>query len=427
MPSRKTSRKKSKMLQKRSAKTLTDNVIARESYNPVPLRVMNETDTAPLGMYEDGDYDGRRMRKKRAQEHSSETLYHKSPQVCRDDFILFRKQKHFHSTGINHFAKITDEIILYIFQMLPKPTLLQCSAVCKRWRNLSNDETLWKRYDFGKRIIKPCVLEHLMLKGITILRLAMSDIKSPVFSENFLRDSQWYCNLQYLDLSMVTVLPTDLASILSMCVYLKKLSVENCELNEDCCKNIAQNGELTVLNMSMCSGLTPKGLHAICMSCTKLEEWNLAWTSLTAHSLETFLPVMPEGIKRLSLSGNRDTLDDNALIQVLNRCPDIIELDVSDCALLSEISFDVLVDKCKKLQHLHTSRAYRIPAECNGLLKYLKDFSKLEVFRTLTDKSLASLRADMPHVKINQNVFSTIARPTTGIKRTSIWGLRSRD
>ncbi|GFQ67652.1 s-phase kinase-associated protein 2 [Trichonephila clavata] len=267
MPS-KTGRINSKVLQKRSAKTLADNVIARESYNPVPLRVMNESDKEPLEMYEDGDYDGRKRRKKRAQEHSSETLYHKSSQVYRDDFILFRKQKHFHSSGINHFAKITDEIILYIFQMLPKPTLLQCAAVCKRWRDLSYDETLWKRYDFGKKIIKPCVLEHLMLKGITILRLAMSDIKSPVFSENFLRDSQWYCNLKYLDLSMVTVSPTDLASILAMCVYLKKLSVENCELNDDCCVNIAQNGELTVLNMSMCSGLTPKGLHAICTSCT---------------------------------------------------------------------------------------------------------------------------------------------------------------
>ncbi|GFQ98598.1 hypothetical protein TNCT_68391 [Trichonephila clavata] len=66
MPS-KTGRINSKVLQKRSAKTLADNVIARESYNPVPLRVMNESDKEPLEMYEDGDYDGRKRRKKRAQ------------------------------------------------------------------------------------------------------------------------------------------------------------------------------------------------------------------------------------------------------------------------------------------------------------------------------------------------------------------------
>ncbi|GFT50360.1 s-phase kinase-associated protein 2 [Nephila pilipes] len=425
----KNGRKKSMVPQKRPAKALADNVIYsnKESYNPISLKVMNERDIESIDMYQDGDYDARKQKKITSQEQCSENLHRKSKKLCLENFILFRKQQYFHSNGINYFAKLSDEVILYIFHLLPKPTLLQCSVVCKRWRDLSNDGSLWKRYDFGRQIIKPCALEHLLLKGISILRLAMSDIKSPVFSDSFLRDSQWYCNLQYLDLSMVTISTPEIASILSLCVYLKKLSVENCEMDEDCCENIAQNRDLSVLNMSMCSGLTPLGLHTICVNCTKLEEWNLAWTNLTTHCLETFLPALPKGIQKLNLSGNRNTLDDMTLIKALNRCPNIIELDISDCSLLTEVSFEVLVKKCKKLQHLHSSRAYDIPTECNRLLKELKDFKSLEIFRTLTQNNLESLRANLSFVKINETVFSTIARPTTGVKRTSIWGIRTRD
>lgn len=61
------------------------------------------------------------------------------------------------------------------------------------------------------------------------------------------------------------------------------------------------------------------------------------------------------------------------------------------------------------------------------LLKDKKNFKKLEIFRTLTDEALTALREFMPDIQISQNVFSTIARPTTGIRRTAIWGLRVRD
>ncbi|GBM92795.1 S-phase kinase-associated protein 2 [Araneus ventricosus] len=359
--------------------------------------------------------------------HNSENLYHKPHKMCRDEFVLFRKQHLPQPSGIDHFSKISDEIILCIFQWLPKTTLVRCSQVCKRWRDLSYDESLWKRYDYGRKKIEPFVLEILLHRGVSILRLAMSEVKSPVFSEEFLQGPQWYSSLQYLDISMVTISPENLATLLSVCIHLKKLSVENCELNEDCCKNIGQNHQLAVLNMAMCTGITPAGLNAICVNCEKLIEWNLSWTNLTTECIEACLPFMPTTIERLNLSGHRETLDDYGLVEALQRCPNMIELDISDCPLLSEHSFEVLVKHCPNLEHLHSSRSYHIPAECNRLLKQMKNFKYLEVFRTLTDKSLASLREYMPDVQINQHVFSTIARPTTGLRRTSIWGLRTRD
>ncbi|GIY22915.1 s-phase kinase-associated protein 2 [Caerostris extrusa] len=359
-------------------------------------------------------------------ENNADSLYPENAKIRTDEFVLYRRQSRTEGDQIDYFAKISDEVVLSIFSWLPKSSLAKCSSVCKRWRDLSYDCTLWKRYDFGRKLIKPHGLGKILSRGVSILRLAMADIKSPISSDIFYQEPR-YSNLQYLDISLATIDVKGLADLLSLCIHLRKLSLENCELNEDCLLSIAQNPYLTVLNMSMCSGLTPAGMHAISTKCTRLKEWNLAWTDLTIQCMESFLPFIPKGIERLNLSGHRDTLNDNGLIVIFNRCPNLLELDISDCPLISELALEVMVKQCSKLRELHSSRSYHIPAYCNRHLKNLNDFKELDIFCTLTDKSLNALRKLMPEVSFNQNMFSTIARPTTGIRRTSIWGLRVRD
>lgn len=77
------------------------------------------------------------------------------------------------------------------------------------------------------------------------------------------------CKLQYLDLSMASISVNGLATFLNFCKHLKKLSLENCQLNNDCSAAIAQNTELEVLNLAMCLGLTTSGIEAILTNCRK--------------------------------------------------------------------------------------------------------------------------------------------------------------
>jgi F-box and leucine-rich repeat protein 1 (S-phase kinase-associated protein 2) len=60
-------------------------------------------------------------------------------------------------------------------------------------------------------------------------------------------------------------------------------------------------------------------------------------------------------------------------------------------------------------------------------LKLLPAFSTLDIFGTLAQIPLQHLRQEF-HARIHLNMFpfTNIARPTTGIQRTSIWGLRTR-
>lgn len=51
----------------------------------------------------------------------------------------------------------------------------------------------------------------------------------------------------------------------------------------------------------------------------------------------------------------------------------------------------------------------------------------VDVFGLLKDSADKQLREILGNIEINKYPFSSIARPTTGTRRTSLWGLRVRD
>jgi F-box and leucine-rich repeat protein 1 (S-phase kinase-associated protein 2) len=96
-------------------------------------------------------------------------------------------------------------------------------------------------------------------------------------------------------------------------------------------------------------------------------------------------------------------------------------------ANLDREAIDLIFDNLPHLESLSASRCYDISPS-----RYIKFKSKslkyLNIFGLLDrdgERELQSIR--MPGVEINKQMFSTIARPTCGIKRTSIWNLRVRD
>lgn len=57
----------------------------------------------------------------------------------------------------------------------------------------------------------------------------------------------------------------------------------------------------------------------------------------------------------------------------------------------------------------------------------MHSLNAVNVFGMLREGPLEVLKANMPRIEVNCYYFSDIARPTTGHRRTSIWGIRVRD
>ncbi|XP_070154127.1 S-phase kinase-associated protein 2 isoform X1 [Polyergus mexicanus] len=351
----------------------------------------------------------------------------KNEQTCLDNFCLFRKKRKPSIEGEDKFNKLSDEIILMILKWLPKKCLVRSMFVCKRWCQIARDEALWTRLDLSSKVLSKGTLGHILPRGVQILRLAQAEIADPIFCEGSeVFNNSYISKLQYLDLSMAVISPIGLAALLSKCKYLKKLSLENCIVNRDCCKAISQNIELEVLNLTMC-----KNMNIGCiMDLTKLKNLivlNMAWCSLDSECMTLLCKTLPSSIIRLNLAGCRKTMTDDNVKNLSRRCPDIIELDLSDCAMLTIHTVHNLLN-FSRLEHLSLSRCYSIPQSAYIRLAHLPYLLYLDVFGLMSDSVLKSLQANCREVpEINKYLYSSVARPTVGIRRTSIWGLRVRD
>ena len=52
----------------------------------------------------------------------------------------------------------------------------------------------------------------------------------------------------------------------------------------------------------------------------------------------------------------------------------------------------------------------------------------LQVFGCLRSEALAELKERLgPRIAVNEFMFSAVARPTVGTKRTSLWGIQVRE
>lgn len=108
------------------------------------------------------------------------------------------------------------------------------------------------------------------------------------------------------------------------------------------------------------------------------------------------------------------------------RCPEIIELDLSDCAMLTMLTVQHLLN-FSKMEHLSLSRCYSIPQSAYVRLAHMPCLMYLDLFGLMAESVLKSLQANLRQPEINKFLYSSVARPTVGIRRTSIWGLRVRD
>ena len=53
-----------------------------------------------------------------------------------------------------HISKLSDEVLLNVFEMLPLSQIISCQTVSRRWQHISTDPELWKRLYF-QRFVKP--------------------------------------------------------------------------------------------------------------------------------------------------------------------------------------------------------------------------------------------------------------------------------
>uniref|UniRef100_F1KZ36 S-phase kinase-associated protein 2 n=2 Tax=Ascaris suum TaxID=6253 RepID=F1KZ36_ASCSU len=354
-------------------------------------------------------------------------LFYRTPNALR--YSLRREST---EDTIDYFKKfaIPTEVILTIFNYLNKKDLMMAILTCRHFRDVGYNPSLWEYMDLGERCITETEVHSLMNRGIRILRLTHAKINRdmrPPLEAPLLHPSPLPSKLTHLDLSGTAPEdPSVVAALLQRCFKLEAVSLEQRVIDDRVCSALSCNVDLQYLNLTMCQGLSPDGIRAILQGCRRLLEVNMAWTNLDVEHVEVAIRFMPRGVRRLNLSGIREKncLNDEDIMQLIMRCPRIVEVDLSDAPSITERSLKAMLHNLRYLRDLSVSRCYGIEPTALLLARGLRT---LNVYGNITLEGVNMLREHLSEVSVNKSPFSTIAVPTHGEHVTSIWGHRTRD
>ncbi|KAF7279944.1 S-phase kinase-associated protein 2-like [Rhynchophorus ferrugineus] len=342
---------------------------------------------------------------------------------------LFNKTTIKPTDKTNYFDTLSDEVILQVFRWLPKSYLGDISLVCRRFYRLTQDESLWTRMDVSNKHLAAGELGKILSKQVVVLRLARSEIMhKPILPGCKASLLDFRSRLLYLDLSMAHISLDSLVMIFNKCRRLKKISLENVPVSDDVLIALSANKDIEVINFAMCTGMQEDGLRYLLTNCRQIRELNIAWTYLNGDCIEYLCENLPSTMDRLNFSGCRKLLLDKHVASLVLSCPRLRELDLSDCTSITGESVRQITT-LEDLAFVALSRCYLIPYKSLGQLRKLINLSYLDIHGGYIDGAeLKEVENDLGgSVQINQFKFSSVARPTVGMRRSSIWNMRVRD
>uniref|UniRef100_A0A8C9SC44 S-phase kinase-associated protein 2 n=1 Tax=Scleropages formosus TaxID=113540 RepID=A0A8C9SC44_SCLFO len=337
-------------------------------------------------------------------------------------FVLGRRpRRRRESAGVSlSWDRLPDELLLGIFSCLSLKDLLGVSRICRRWRRLVFDESLWTSVDLVGVNQMDAALTQLLPTGVLALRCPRSCIGE------FRLPPSLQLRIQHLDLSSCIVSTAVLEDLFSHCRWLQDLSLEGLELSDSIMQFLSQNEELARLNICGCSGLSPEAVGGMLQACTRLQELNVSWCNFNNDHIKAVVGNIPSSVTQLNISGYRQNLTMEDLKVLVERSPHLTQLDLSDSVLLTADSFPLL-QQLISLRHLGLSRCYQIHAAGLADLDKFPELRTLEVFGLVQESNLPMLNKALSQVLINTCFFSSVARPTSAdCKDNTMWGTHCR-
>ncbi|XP_019867241.1 S-phase kinase-associated protein 2 isoform X2 [Aethina tumida] len=344
------------------------------------------------------------------------------------DNLLVKKPIMKATDKTNYFNSLSDEVILHILRWLPRSSLRDIALVCRRFSRLTHDESLWTRLDMSNKTLPPGVLGTIVAKQVVVLRLAKSKICDPAIEPtSIVANPDFQSRLVYLDLSMTYISTETQTSLFSKCRRLKKLSMENVPVNDDVLTALSGNKDLEVINFAMCTGIQEEGLKYLINNCRRIRELNIAWTYLNSKCIQYLCENLPSSMDRLNFSGCRKLICDKNVSDLVSSCPRLRELDLSDCTVITGESVRQIA-LLEDINCLALSRCYSIQYKSLLYLKKSRNLAFLDIHGFIDRTEVRAIQDGLgSQVQLNKFIFSSVARPTVGMRRTSIWNMRVRD
>ena len=322
-------------------------------------------------------------------------------------------------TSLPTIGHLPDEIILEIFTNLEFRDIASASQVCKSWKLLSEDESVWKKISLSGRRVPAKFIEEALRRGCQYLSLFGTVIEygSNYYHATFSAPNQLkYLSISYFPdynqwqnwqveyvLSFEMDTRQQLRNLLGASQSLEKLSIR---FGKE-----YHNGTLPIncLIYNKLKDLRRDKIQIIFTNCLKLTEVSFMGCRISVGDLSFLCNHLPCKIKKLSLSKLCYKFEDEHVIAITNRCPELEELDLGEIEqnFICEVALAAIIEKLQNLVKLKLPNTDQIQfvklLELRSMpnLKYLhlKPYLKRET------PLIKALVKNLPNLKINEGKF----------------------
>jgi hypothetical protein len=316
--------------------------------------------------------------------------------------------------------ELPDELIMRMMTFLNLASVIQLSGTCKKLNTLSMHPGLWERLDLQDTYLKPGKLAFLMKRDPKFLRLARTKIPDPQPIPKRHEHANPF-NLIYLDLSNATICRNTLSMFLAEFANLQKLSLESVLLGTHIFRKLST--KLTVLNLAMTRNLNLPSFCDYLRSTTKLTVLNICWIeqNWTPEMFANLVNRLPSTLTQLNISGYAAVMSNFHLVSLVDHCPLLEKLDISDNYNLTSVIIPYLAD-LENLRHLAISRCIKISLASLEPFRNSENLEHMEVYGFTSDMSIVRKLCEWLGLTcVNGKPFLSIGRPTSELHPAYIW------
>ncbi|XP_050314462.1 F-box/LRR-repeat protein 7-like [Anthonomus grandis grandis] len=314
----------------------------------------------------------------------------------------------------NSFDKLSDDLVLRIFNFLNSIDLSNCAQVCRRFDNLVWTPCLWRVITIdgekvsGDRAIKG-VLRQLCGQGRTGACPSVEKIYvtngASLSDKTLLLLAKRCPELTYLQLQGCTNITNNaLFEITTRCSNLQHLDLTGCIkiscISVNSIPDVTRRMQLQYLDLTDCVVIQDGGLWIIVQNCPQLGYLYLRRCIQITDGGIKYLPSFCSGLRELSVS-DCSNVTDFGLYELAKLGPSLRYLSVAKCDQVSDAGLKVIAKKCYKLRYLNargceavSDDAITVLARSCTRLRAL-DVGKCDV----SDAGLRALAESCPNLK----------------------------
>ncbi|KAG0170874.1 hypothetical protein DFQ28_002168 [Apophysomyces sp. BC1034] len=256
---------------------------------------------------------------------------------------------------LSWFMQLPDELQIKILGFLPVQDLLKATAVCRKWKRLAFDGSMWTKVDVTP-FYKIIPAEQILRLGVaagTFLKVA--NFRGCIqLTGHGLRTLSDHCpNVQILHLKDCRRLSTpSIAHFLQNMRQLRVLDLSGLDsVKNSTLQVVADLAQLEKLNLGWCRNISGQGVQAVAQGCQALQYLKLNGCPQLDETTMATIGQLPF-LSHLCLAYCTSLTDGGLLEFFQSSSGPLTHLNLSSCTRLTDASLRHIALHCKRLSHL---------------------------------------------------------------------------